>query len=168
MQIEVVRSAKYYKAYKKHTPLVLATVKEALPFLEQEFPLVDFSRIEIVIRPLPAKNNTGMIRYVWGKATIELDCRMATVARILDTLAHEITHAEQYQTGRLKWDTDPNSDEPPHFRPRCWIWDQGGKIKAFGPSAGSTYKAYRALPWEVEAFARGAEFAAKYSKRIAG
>jgi hypothetical protein len=164
MQIEVVRSAKYYKAYKKNTPLVLATVEKALPFLKQEFPLVDFSKVQVTIRPIKGPA-TGTARTVWGTAKIDIDCRMNNVKRILDTLAHEITHAEQYQTKRLQLDRTVREDGDYRL---CHVWVEDGQEQKFPPNCGSTYKAYRALPWEVEAFARGEAFANKYAERIAG
>ena len=166
MQIEVVRTAKYYKAYKKNTPLVLATIQKALPYLKQEFPLVDFDKVKVVIRPIKGRNTTGSHRQIFGRQEIEIDCRQADPKRILDTIAHEITHAEQCQTKRLQMD-QVVVESPGNFR-FCHIWTEGGETKEFAKNAGSTYKAYRALPWEIEAFARGEAFAKKYLERIVG
>jgi hypothetical protein len=163
MQIEAVKSAKYYPQYKKHTPFVVRTIEQALPFLKAEFPLVDFSKIKVVVRPIPGRP-TGSALETFGVTTVEIDCRMNTVWKILSVLAHEVTHVEQFQNKRLLWSrlVDAESKKTVY----CNVWVEGGKEQLFKPSAGNTYVKYRNLPWEKEAFQRGGDFAEMYADRI--
>ena len=62
----------------------------------------------------------------------------------LDTLSHELIHAKQYHTGQLS-----KGDRHTLFYN---IWE-GEVVK----SRGATYKSYRNLPWEKEAFGRSSE-----------
>lgn len=62
--------------------------------------------------------------------------------RVLETIAHELVHAEQYNENRLKsvWRSRQG-----------WVYQWNGEINT---NKGSTYKSYRKQPWEEEAFSR--------------
>ena len=82
---------------------------------------------------------------VWyeGDKTATLDPRRP-VKNVLNTLSHELIHAKQYHTGQLS-----KGDRHTLFYN---IWE-GEVVK----SRGATYKSYRNLPWEKEAFGRSSE-----------
>lgn len=67
--------------------------------------------------------------------------------KLLSTLAHELVHAEQYHTGKLTKCIVPG---------KGWMHQWEGSVIN---NRGRTYKAYRAQPWEVEAFARQEQLA---------
>ena len=130
-----------YYAYHNHRakvePLV-SMVKKAVPEYRK---LLNFGKVTIRIAPLK-----GIVRgrYWDSTSVVEIDSRLDPAIAI-ETLAHELVHAEQYHTGRLeqrkvngKW-------------MRSW---QGEMIKM-----SKSYEAYRALPWEAEAFGRQVELA---------
>jgi len=78
-------------------------------------------------------------QYFSSSKTVEVDCRLP-VRLAMVTLAHELVHAEQYHEGRLiakrisgRW---------------AQYWNNEYVF------VGKSYKAYRALPWEEEAFDR--------------
>ena len=56
---------------------------------------------------------------------------------VMKTLAHELVHAQQYDTGKLV------------YKNRVHYFDGVPVL-----SSGTTYKAYRRLPWEKEAFGK--------------
>ncbi len=105
---------------------------------------LDFSKdVKVRITPLRGSDNGRCS----DRGIIELDCTLGW-AKALEVLAHELVHAEQYHQGRLK-----------HRMSRGrWMhyW--------MGSSAflkGTTYRAYRKQPWEIEAWGRQAELAEK-------
>jgi hypothetical protein len=75
--------------------------------------------------------------------TLHRGCKLSNT---LDTLAHELVHAEQYNTGRLTVGKDDLSGKYGSF----WMG-------SFVHSKGATYRSYRDLPWEKEAFGRSSE-----------
>lgn len=81
-------------------------------------------------------------RYYGTLGVAEVEPRLAIKAMI-NTLAHEMVHAEQYHQGRL---VQKNGT-------RFWNGEACN-------NKGSTYARYRAQPWEVEAFSRQNELAA--------
>lgn len=80
------------------------------------------------------------------KPLIEIDPRY-DFRDIIETIAHELTHSEQYKQGRLK-----------HLVGNRSIWESRTM------SRGTTHAQYLALPWEVEARKRAKEFVDKYFK----
>jgi len=79
---------------------------------------------------------------------IEIDPRYGP-KKILDTIAHELVHAEQYKQGRLAWDS----------KKLVSLWN--GKFH----KRGTTHQQYLDLPWEVEARERSAEFVKAMRKK---
>lgn len=132
-------SAIYNPRYKARAAEVAVVVKKALPVLRT---LLSISE-DVVVRvgPIKAKGTNG--RYWNGSKVCEIDCRLPW-DKALEVLCHEMVHAEQYHTGRL---------------------EQVGSVHKWNGSLndnkGSTYKAYRDMPWEREAWARQAELAQK-------
>jgi hypothetical protein len=123
---------------------IVEMVKIALPALRT---LLHFDEnVVIRVAPIKARNTNG--RYYAGTKVAEIDCRLS-VSRALEVLCHELVHAEQYFTGRLAW----------NGRTQYWNGESG-----YG--RGSTYNAYRHLPWEQEAFGRQAQLAARVMEMV--
>ena len=59
----------------------------------------------------------------------------------MEVIAHELVHAEQYHTGKLK---------KKYNRGKGWLHHWNGTPG----KKGTTYKAYRDQPWEQEAWNR--------------
>ena len=173
MLVTATKSAKYHKKYNAKTQMVLATIETSLPILLREFK-IDPSKITITVRPIPGSHTTGLCTYnrlAGDRIDIELDCRMRTVQEVMNTLAHEMTHAEQYQTGRLRLASDifsvKGSPYPRRMFFHTWKRDDGTD-QHFSPNAGKyAYNVYRNLPWEKEAFTRGPAFAEAYGSVVA-
>lgn len=68
--------------------------------------------------------------------------RLRKFRDMINSLAHELVHAEQYHQGRLEWTGN------------VYMWN-GAPCR----NRGTTYNAYRNLPWEAEAFARQTQLA---------
>ena len=73
---------------------------------------------------------------------------------LMNCIAHELVHAEQYHENRL---------DLTYVRGKGYLhmWN-GDKIN----NKGTTYNAYRNQPWEVEAFSRQASLAEKVSDAL--
>lgn len=105
--------------------------------------------IEIRLRPLPNRRTRGSHRKVkGGDHLIVLDISKQP-RQIIQTLFHELTHAEQVEQGRLehkyngvmmRWE---------------WVWKgfNHGRNKGFGQTSRQLDK-YNNQPWEMEANAR--------------
>lgn len=102
---------------------------------------------DIFIRIAPIKGAANG-RYCHSTRMVEIDCTLRQDTA-LEVLAHELVHAEQYHTGRLKQ----------HFESTLgWLHSWNGD-KIF--NKGTTYQAYINQPWEKEAFGREKELAKK-------
>jgi len=100
---------------------------------------------DVNIRIAPIKGSING-RYINSSRTIEIDCKLDW-DKALEVFAHELVHAEQYYEGRLK---------------SKWIYGKGYVHSWNGSNnlnKGTTYRAYRNQPWEVEAWSRQAELA---------
>lgn len=118
---------------------VAEMVVKALPVLKRMLNVPH--NVKVRIAPIKAKNVNG--RYYNGAKVAVIDCRLGA-RKALETLCHEMVHAEQYHTGRLV--ASP--------------WSKGDLWKGqLITNRGTTYAAYRNLPWEEEAFARQADLA---------
>jgi hypothetical protein len=131
-----------------HFPKTAYPIAELIQKTESAFRgLLDFHE-DTTFRVTAIRKRTKHGQY-WSKLkTVELDCRLPLQTAI-QTLAHELVHAEQYHQGRLVASQSAASGD----------WNQywnGEHVKVR-----SGYKAYRALPWEMEAFDREAELADK-------
>lgn len=152
VQIVVSHTAKYSKAHNKNTAAVEGLVRRALPKLCKTFDIP--MDIEILIRPIKGAGTLGRaVRKPDGKLICEIDCRAAVTQRALETLAHEFTHLEQFHQKRLgAW---PGGS--------TWVQDDGHTSKYRSPKS---YAEYFSQPWEVEARARGAAFAAEHANLV--
>lgn len=90
------------------------------------------------VAPIKAKNINGY--YAVEEKMAVIDCRLGW-AKALEVIAHELVHAEQYHTGKLK---------KRYIQKKGWIHHWNGEPG----KKGTTYKAYRDQPWEQEAWNR--------------
>lgn len=114
-------------------------VLRAMPVLKRILGLETLN-VKIRICPIKAKYTNGS--YYWSTLTAWIDFRNSP-RKVLEVLCHEMVHAQQYASGRLARSGVKHS-----------LWD--GQVFKSSPS---TYAAYRALPWEAEAFERQAGLA---------
>lgn len=113
-----------------------ALIEHALPVFHELMHLPE--NISVRLAGLKARNLRG--RYIDSRRLVEISASLKG-DQLLTTLAHELVHAEQYNTGKLKneWSN------------RGWVHQWEGDMNY---NKGSTYKAYRNQPWEIEAFGR--------------
>ncbi len=97
------------------------------------------------VAPIKSKNTNGT--YDSEYRLVNIDCRLPR-GKALEVLAHELVHAEQYHTKKLK---------KKFARGKGWMHYWNGEVG----KKGTTYKAYRNQPWEQEAWGRQAELAEK-------
>lgn len=141
-----------YSVSKKNRALSTAILINRAIDLFRDY--IDFPR-DIKIRVAPLKGNLNGRCYDTG--LIEISSRLyrgPNCKKVLEVLAHELVHAEQYKQGRLKYTGNNHK------------WN-GVKTT----NKGTTYQAYRNLPWEQEAWSRQSELADKVIedlKRIYG
>ena len=107
--------------------------------------LLDFDKA-VTIRLCKIKGRNVSGRYQSGYKLVELEYT-SCMAEMTEWLAHELVHAEQYHTKKLE---------------AVWVSGKGWKQTWNGKvcnNKGTTYAAYRNLPWEEEAFKRQKELA---------
>ena len=121
----------------------LNSVKIAKALIEETLPI--FSKLLNVPKDLTFRltrfkaNHSG--RYNDSSHVVSIDPNYQW-DRLLETLAHELVHAEQYHEGRLE----------SLFVPRNgWMYQWNGELNK---NKGTTYSSYRKQPWEQEAFGR--------------
>lgn len=141
--IKVAYSAIYSGRFNRaRIEQLVEALKKAVPILRKHLNIP--TGINIRVAPLKKKNLEG--RYLFRSNTVEISCRLSIQTAIV-TLAHELVHAEQHHTGRLSSTYDNN---------KGWLYCWHGEAFL---NKGTTYAAYRRLPWEVEAFSRQQELA---------
>jgi hypothetical protein len=91
--------------------------------------------LKIALRPLPRKTLNGYYTHRLKKVVI--DPRKGELLTLLQTLAHELVHAEQFHDGRFA------------ITPRSYQWC-GKDVKL----ESRNYLKYISQPWEAEAFRR--------------
>lgn len=146
---EMAQSIKY-GVLKFHRPKVTAImdlVEYNEPLIRDMLDLPDVFYIKF--RPLPPKLNG---KYVSSTKQAIISARL-TPRSIMKTLFHELVHAEQYHTGKLKRELCMKR------RQYVSLWD--GKEFNF-VNFRKNYDKYRSLPWEVEAFGRETELLVEF------
>jgi len=136
--VEATEGAYYIQPYRKYTLMHADRLVAALDCLRN---LLDLpADLRVVIKPIAKKTTRGC--YWHHNNTIWVDPRTENVRALVETLAHECVHAEQYKQGRLAqvWDNR-----------KGYIYQWCGQINF---NKGTTYAKYREQPWEVEAFDR--------------
>ena len=104
------------------------------------------------VAPIKARNTNGS--YDSDHKLVNIDCRLPW-AKALEVLAHELVHAEQYHTNKLK---------KKFVGRKGWMHYWNGEIG----NKGTTYKAYRDQPWEQEAWSRQAVLAEQVCSILEG
>ena len=142
LKTTIATSIKYgnYKALMGRVEKIQALLKHYAKAFKAEF---DYNP-SVVVHMRPIKGNTHG-RAFFNKPLIEIDPRYK-FRNIVETIAHELTHSEQYKQGRLKHIIGSKQS----------VWENRTM------SRGSTHAQYLALPWEVEARKRAKEFVDKY------
>tara|TARA_R110000824_G_C14763681_1_gene630109 strand:- start:57 stop:512 length:456 start_codon:yes stop_codon:yes gene_type:complete len=138
MKSTLATSIKYgnYKRLQPRAALVFKWIRFYWDDLKEHFDFDD--DVEFHVRPV---RGTTYGWYRNKKKKIEIDPRYSA-KKVLDTIAHELVHAEQYKQGRLEWDAAHRQS----------IWN--GELH----KRGTTHKQYRNRPWEIEARERAAQF----------
>ena len=137
----IYMSAAAVDTYTKKSKVVAAVVKKAFPEFKDILNLP--SSVTFRVAPIKASKTNGY--YDVDNKLVTIDCRLGW-AKALEVMAHELVHAEQYYTGRLK-KKFMNGKGWLHY----WNGTPGKK--------GTTYNAYREQPWEQEAWSRQATLA---------
>lgn len=139
----VAQSAIYNEKLNRRSCEILTLINRSVPEFKKILTLPN----DLTFRVAPLKARSLRGRYYDRNRFIEIDCRLVWDVA-LETIAHELVHAEQYMTGRLskEW-----SDKH-----RNWLHLWNGELNK---NRGTTYNAYRNMPWEEEAFGRQAELA---------
>ena len=142
-RVTIADSIRYgrYKAFHKNAGVIADLVNKALPHARKLLDLPE--HLHFHIRPLGGKFN-GVYMNFFQK--IELEVRRTNLGSILETIMHELVHAEQFHQGRLK------------LKGGMYHWNEvAHKV------GNDTYAKYRARPWEAEAFSKQADLALKVS-----
>jgi predicted SprT family Zn-dependent metalloprotease len=137
MKLTLATSIKYgnYKHLQPDAKQVFRWIKRYWDDFKDHF---DFDHdVEFHVRPVRGKTHGW---YLSNKKRIEIDPRYSALS-VLDTIAHELVHAEQYKQGRLEWNSKHSS-----------VWNGEHHNR------GTTHKQYLNRPWEIEARLRAAEF----------
>lgn len=136
MKFTTATSIKYgnYKHLQYMVEKAIEMVEKVMPKLRKE---IDF-RDDVEIHFRPIRGTTGGLAYQ-KKNLIQIDPRMKIVD-MLEIVAHELIHNEQYKQGRLNLDGVNKA-----------VFQ--GKLY-YRPPNGSS--AYFNSPWEVEAYSRAA------------
>ena len=157
VKVEIATSIDYgnYKMYKQTALQLNNFIKANWSKIAKEFKLPDL--LTIKIRPIKgtwtgwarkAKNAGGGYDY-----SIEVDPRNTDRKKMIDTFFHELTHIDQYVSGRL---THKNGE-------KIWCGSEMRSVKNYAVhSNDKKLQEYRSQPWEVEARQRGAEMSEKY------
>lgn len=167
VKVVVAHNAKYNPDYNRNTKKIYDTIMNFIPILMSEFDIGDMVE-EILIRPIRSSRGSkihGQAIQRFGKVRIEIDCRSNDIYRIIDTLAHEFTHAEQYNLGKLRTESEVLINKNGRLsRKGYYHWTMNGKISTYDAQRiFSNYDEYFSAPWEVEARERAAKFVEKYT-----
>ena len=127
-------------SHKKNTSINVQLIERSLPILKT---LLKLPSLSIRVAPIKAKLIKGY--YQSESKLVTVDCRLEP-KELIEVLAHELVHAEQYHSGRLT---------KKYLKRKGWMHYWNGALG----SKGTTYKAYRDQPWEKEAWSRQEELA---------
>lgn len=137
--LKIYRSLQsFQKIYINQANKAQRIIEKALPILRHKLNFGD----DVAIRIACIKSRKVNGYYNHASKVAEIDFRVFNPIDILRVLAHELVHAEQYHEKRLinAWDSRKN-----RYRFE-WYGEKTNR--------GTTYKAYRNQPHEIEAFAR--------------
>lgn len=163
MEIKIADAIMYgrLKEYKPRSIMIKDLIVGMLPKARE---ILDFSDdFDTVIRCIRKKSFITIDGvYSDARKVLEINPRVETLNAVIETLAHELVHAEQFKQGRLKSDfADVYKQEP------IWVWEDTLEVS---PTTIKDFASYRKLPWEVEAYDRQNKIAEElfYSYQSAG
>ncbi|UKA12897.1 hypothetical protein [Photobacterium damselae] len=108
--------------------------------------------VKIVTSSSLKKNVNGCIRHADTHNKTEILIRnRKSIHDMIETLAHEMVHAQQVKEGRLVC-----------VSAECRLWNG----KPYAKNSKQSYQEYRNLPWEKEAFERQAELACEILNQL--
>lgn len=144
--VTIADSIRYgrYKSFLVQAGKIADLVNQALPQARKILDLPE--HLHFHIRPLGGKYN-GVYLNFFNK--VELEVRRTNMGSILETIMHELVHAEQFHLGKLK------------IKGGTYHWND------VATKLGNSYESYRKRPWEAEAFSRQADLAMKVALMIA-
>lgn len=141
IEFKIAQSVKYGK-YKPYRPTVTA-VMDLIDYNEDVLrDMLDFhDKISVEFAPLSRLLNG---RYFSHRRAVALNAKLTPKA-MMQTFMHELVHAEQYKTGRLRRELC--------VRKRKYVsyWNN---LEVDSADFRKNYDKYRGLPWEMEAFGR--------------
>ena len=136
----------------KHKAIVANAMLEAINKLKDVF-AKEFDtnpNIDVMIKNTSSRKYGSASSFA-NKMILNVDGK-GGMKDFLNTVAHELTHFEQFKIGRLTYDEKKRT-----------FWD-GKLIRGAKPTM--DMEKYRNAPWEVEARERADEFIVKYAKVI--
>ena len=140
-EFKISQQVKYgkYKPYRPTVTAVMDLIDYNEDILRDMLDLPERIRIDFV--PLRRLLNG---RYFSHRHTVALNAKL-TPKSMMQTFMHELVHAEQYKTGRLRRELC--------VRKRKFVsyWNN---IEVDSADFRKNYDKYRNLPWETEAFGR--------------
>lgn len=138
---EMAQSIKYgaLKFYKTKITAIMDLIDYNEPLIRDMLDLPEVFYIKF--RPLPRKLNG---KYVSPTKQAIISARLSP-RFMMETIFHELVHAEQYHTGKLTRKLCERR------RQYVSVWD-GQEFDHV--NFRKSYDKYRSLPWEVEAFSR--------------
>lgn len=157
MKIKIATSIKYgnYKHLQEQAAHVVSLINKYKTNFAEEFRWDP--RMVFVIRPIKGSWTRGRAVHAYDydvcdyyTSEVEIDPRFITERndkRVLETIAHELTHATQVYDNKLSFERGMN------------VWCN----KVYGGGSMS-YEAYLNLPWEIEAREQAERFVNKYWK----
>jgi hypothetical protein len=148
-QIFATTQALYDRKHKDRTAKVIAYINKILP---DALKLVGVTRHVNVIVKYYKGNTLGSYSSI--ENALGIDPRWS-IAQIVDTLLHELTHARQYHTNKLQ-----NAFNVETMRWE-YVWNGENFGKGYNGANSSQWDKYRHQPWEVEARAVAAELSGK-------
>ena len=136
----VTDAAWYHKTDSNKVRVLAFYAEKVLPAI-REFLNLEEKDGYVVIGHCKAKSTNGY--WVPYKKEARVDPRAYSLKSFVETIAHELVHAQQYAQGRLKQDRG--------------IYSWNDKVVGKHPT---THAKYLALPWEIEAREKAKEIVA--------
>ena len=133
----VTDAAWYDKKASRKVRILAETVERVLPTIREILGLKEDDAY-VVIGAIKAQLTSGC--WYPCKKEARVDYRVYTVNSCIETLAHELVHAQQYAQGRLTQ--------------KCGVFHWNDKAMVKHPNS---HAKYLALPWEVEARSKAKE-----------
>lgn len=142
--------SKRYKKKKEDSGIIFEALKVFTEYLDiEDYPTV-------LLRPLRQNLNKSKFRFYGFLSynnVIVIDPRFKT-SEIIRTLAHECIHYKQVERGDLSFNNKQST---------IWKGEYWPNVKIDS----SNLKAYKNLPWEIEAFRDQGKLVKEFTRRIA-